>query len=175
MWVDVIKGDITTLNVDAIVNPANSYGLMGGGVALAIRKKGGKVIEEEAMRKVPIPIGTSVSTAAGKLPCKFVIHSPTMKEPVERTSIENVQKATISALVCASKLEVKSMAFPGMGTGVGGININDAARCMVSAIVEFNNNPECKLESVLLVGYNDELTNAFKEWIKKLSPGTEYE
>jgi len=174
MWVDVIKDDITAFNVDAIVNPANSYGLMGGGVALAVKKKGGPTIEEEAIKKAPISIGTSIYTTAGKLPCKFVIHSPTMNEPTERTNIDNVQKTTIAALDCASNLKIKSIAFPGMGTSVGGLNINDAARCMVETILNFKENNESKIEKGLLVGYNDELTNAFKEWIKRLNKGIEY-
>src|SRR3989344_1738143 len=76
--ISVIKADITSLEVDAIVNAANNKLLMGGGVAGVIKKKGGQGIEDEAVKKGPIEIGASVATKAGKLTCKHVIHSATM-------------------------------------------------------------------------------------------------
>ncbi len=76
--VSVVPGDITELKVDAIVNPANSSGSMGGGVALAIKRKGGQVVEDEAVAQAPIPVGGAVLTTGGRLPCRFVIHAPTI-------------------------------------------------------------------------------------------------
>ena len=97
MTLVVQKGDITELKVDAIVNPANSSGYMGGGVAGVIKRIGGFEIEKEAVSKAPIPVGDAVVTTAGKLPCKYVIHAPTMKQPAMRIGVENVRLATRAA------------------------------------------------------------------------------
>jgi len=79
--ITIEQGDITTLEVDAIINPANSYGYMGGGVAGAIKEIGGQEIETEAVAKAPIPIGSAVITTAGSLKAKHIIHAPTMEQP----------------------------------------------------------------------------------------------
>ena len=76
--IKVVMGDITELRVDAIVNAANNQLLMGGGVAGAIKKKGGKIIEEEALSKGPIEIGQAIATGAGELAAKYIIHAATM-------------------------------------------------------------------------------------------------
>ncbi|MEX2689946.1 MAG: macro domain-containing protein, partial [Candidatus Njordarchaeum guaymaensis] len=73
----VIKGDITKMDVDAIVNPANSLLIMGGGVAGAIKRRGGQIIEDEAVKQGPIPVGNAVITSAGNLKARYVIHAPT--------------------------------------------------------------------------------------------------
>jgi O-acetyl-ADP-ribose deacetylase (regulator of RNase III) len=154
----VKKGDITEEECDAIVNPANSLGYMGGGVALAIKLKGGKEIEEEAVRKAPIPLGKAIATKAGKLKCKFVIHSPTMQKPAEKIPLENVRLATRAALELAKELKIKSIAFPGMGTGVGGIKAEDAARVMIEECKKFED-----LE-IRLVAFDEKLYQAFKKF-----------
>jgi O-acetyl-ADP-ribose deacetylase (regulator of RNase III) len=154
----VKKGDITEEECDAIVNPANSLGYMGGGVALAIKLKGGKEIEEEAVRKAPIPLGKAIATKAGKLKCKFVIHSPTMQKPAEKIPLENVRLATRAALELAKELKIKSIAFPGMGTGVGGIKAEDAARVMIEECKKFED-----LE-IRLVAFDENLYQAFKKF-----------
>lgn len=152
-------GDITEEDVDAIVNPSNSLGIMGGGVALAIKKKGGEIIEEEAKRKAPIPVGKAVATTAGKLKAKYVIHATTMEMPAEKIGIENVKKATRAALECAKEIKAKKIAFPGMGTGVGGVDKKQAAKIMIEEIKKF---PELE---VILVAYDKEMYNAFREAI----------
>ena len=153
------KGDITQEDVDAIVNPANSFMIMGGGVALAIKLKGGEEIEKEAMSKAPVNIGDAIYTSAGKLKARYIIHAPTMKNPAERTNEENVRKAVIAALKVAEKLKVKSLAFPGMGTGVGGLDKYKAARAMLEEIKKFNP----KLEEIRLVAFEEELLDAFEK------------
>ena len=168
----VTKGDITTLGCDAIVNPANSYGLMGGGVALAIKSAGGDIIEKKAREKAPIPVGKAVSTTAGKLPAGFVIHAPTMEKPAEKTSIENVEKATYAALDYGNRVGAHSIAFPGMGTGVGGVRKGDAAEAMVRAIRKFAADKArsgLALEKVILIGFDDEMVNELRKWTQELS------
>lgn len=80
MEIEVLLGSLLDVKADAIVNPANSYGYMGGGVAGVIKRAGGEEIEREAIKKAPIPVGSAVITTAGRLPFKGVIHAPTMEE-----------------------------------------------------------------------------------------------
>jgi O-acetyl-ADP-ribose deacetylase len=167
MGVFALKGDIVCFSCDAIVNPANSYGTMGGGVAYAIKKTGGKGIEDEAVALAPIDLASAVATSSGALPCRLVIHASTMVEPVERVSVENVYMATRAALECALKNNVSSLAFPGLGTGVGGVDVSCAAEAMVSEITSFNLD-----YPVYLIGFNDVLTFEFMRWIRKLIPRT---
>lgn len=155
----LIEGDLTDLQVDAIVNPANSRGVMGGGVARVIRQKGGVIIEKEAMAHAPIGVGEAVRTTAGTLPCRFVIHVPTMVRPAETTSVEKVRKAVQAALECADRAGLKRIAFPGMGTGVGRVDPFEAARAMVETAGTFQ--PQC-LEEVIFVAFGEELKRAFQ-------------
>jgi len=164
MKVTIVKGDITEAKAEAIVNPANSYGRMGGGVAGVILRKGGKEIENEAIKKGPIPIGKAVLTGAGSLSCTYVIHAPTMKQPAQLTTAEKVKKATEAALVCAEENDIKSIAFPGMGTGVGGVKPDDAAKAMLDAIESFQGT---RLSEIVLVAYDDALYNAFGNALSK--------
>lgn len=138
MALSALFGDITKLEVDAVCNPANSYGLMGGGVAYAIRETGGQVIEDEAVSQAPIHVGAAVATTGGRLAAKYVIHAPTMAEPAIRIGLENVRLAVRAALESAKSLGISSLAFPGMGTGVGGLNFEDSAKAMVEEIASFN-------------------------------------
>jgi O-acetyl-ADP-ribose deacetylase (regulator of RNase III) len=129
-------GDLTEFSGDAIVNPANTRLLMGGGVAGAIKRKGGEEIEREAVSKAPCPIGKAVTTSAGKLKCKYVIHAPTVEEPASPSSPEKVYLATSAALDEAKRLGIRSIAFPLMGAGVGGVSVEDSIRSMARAFSE---------------------------------------
>jgi len=162
----LIEGDLTELAVDAIVNPANSYGVMGGGVAGVIRKKGGSEIEKEAVAQAPIAIGKAVVTQAGALPCKLVIHAPTMTRPAEATSAEQVKKATRAALECADEQGLKQVAFPGMGTGVGRVNPDTAAQAMVEVARSFQ--PK-SVQEVIFVAYGQKLKEAFQKALRAAS------
>ena len=161
----VEKGDITKLEVDAIVNAANSMLIMGGGVAGAILRTGGREIQEEALIYAPVPVGKAVATKAGKLKVKYVIHAPTMKRPAMRIGKENVQLATKSALECADLLKIGSVAFPGMGTGVGGLNPEEAAQGMVQEI-RGHIDKGITLKQIILVGFTEDLTQAFQNALR---------
>ena len=132
MTIVVKKGDLTQIVCDAIVNPANSYGYMGGGVAGAIKRVGGIEIEKEAISKAPIVVGKAVATTAGALPCRYVIHAPTMKRPAMKIDVENVKLATRAALEIGIKLNLKTIGIPGMGTGVGGVPADKAAKAITT-------------------------------------------
>ncbi|MBN2014216.1 MAG: macro domain-containing protein [Candidatus Altiarchaeota archaeon] len=159
-------GDITRERADAIVNPANSLGVMGGGVAWAIKSKGGTEIEKEAVEKAPTPVGKAIATTAGRLPARFVIHAPTMSSPAQRIGIKNIEKATYAALECASRLGVKSIAFPGMGTGVGGVSKRDAAEAMIRSVKGFISSELSGLDSISLIAFDRELLEAFEVSLK---------
>lgn len=161
MPIFVEKGDITKIVCDAIVNPANSYGYMGGGVAGTIKRVGGIKIENDAISQAPIAVGEAIATTAGDLPCKYVVHAPTMEQPAMRIGIENVKLATKAALEFALKTKLKTIAIPGMGTGVGGISSDDAAKEMIIIGKKY----EDKFEKIIFVGYSDELANAFKKYL----------
>lgn len=138
--VKIIQGDITEVSVDAIVNAANNKLLMGGGVAGAIRKKGGNIIEDEALMKGPIKIGGAISTSAGALKAKCVIHAATMGMPACRqagtfnTDEVKIRDACCSALKEAEKLRIGSIAFPALGCGVGGFPEVGAAKIMAQEV-----------------------------------------
>jgi len=161
MGIIVKKGDITQIDCDAIVNPANSHGYMGGGVAGAIKRIGGVEIEKEAISKAPIKIGKAVSTKAGLLPCKYVIHAPTMEKPAMRIGIENVKLATKAALNLGANLNLKTIAIPGMGTGVGGVPTDDAAKAISDIAKEF----EKKFEKIILIDRNQEMVDSFIKYL----------
>ncbi len=164
MKVEVYKGDITQLDFQAIVNPANSSLVMGGGLAGIIKKKGGEEIEEEAKEQAPLDVGSAIVTTSGKLPCEFVIHAPTMVRPAQKVSPENARLAMKGILKCAEENGIKEIAVPGLGTGVGGVSAKDAASVMVDELKNFESDV---VEKVLLVGYSDELYTAFKEELER--------
>ncbi len=129
-------GDLTEFSGDAIVNPANTRLLMGGGVAGVIKRKGGEEIEREALTKAPCPIGKAIITSAGKLKCRYVIHAPTVEEPASPSDKEKVYLATRAALEEAKKHNIKNIAFPLMGAGVGGLSPEESIRAMARAFQE---------------------------------------
>jgi len=161
MSIVVKRGDITQLSCDAIVNPANSFGYMGGGVSGAIKRIGGNEIEREAVSKASIRVGSAITTTAGTLPCKYVIHAPTMKQPAMKIDTDNVKQATRAALKLGVELNLKSIAIPGMGTGVGRVPVEDAAEAIVTIAKEFKN----KFEKIILIDRNEDMVESFKEYI----------
>lgn len=161
MSIIVKKGDITIIDCDAVVNPANSFGYMGGGVAGAIKRVGGIKIEKEAVSKAPIPVGRAIATTAGTLPCKYVIHAPTMEQPATRINVKNVRLATNAALKLADELKLKCIAIPGMGTGVGGVLPREAAEAMIDVVKNFVD----KFEKIILIDRNDEMIDSFNIYL----------
>jgi len=133
--IDMEVGDICTVCVDAIVNAANNHLWMGSGVAGAIKSAGGQVIEDEAIAKGPIPVGEAVVTTAGTLPAKYVIHAAAMGQDL-KPSASTIRRATFNSMRRANELGIESIAFPLLGTGVGGFGVKEAARIMVDAIRE---------------------------------------
>jgi O-acetyl-ADP-ribose deacetylase (regulator of RNase III) len=161
------RGDITDWEVDAIVNAANSHLWMGAGVAGAIKRKGGVIIEEEAVRQGPIEVGEAVLTTAGNLSATHVIHAAAMGQDL-KTDAQKIAQATRSSLALAEKHKLSSLAFPALGTGVGGFPPAEAAEAMLAAVLEHLKTSNTTLQKVVFVLYQDEAYKAFRETLKRL-------
>ncbi len=133
--INIRQGDITAADSEAIVNAANNHLWMGSGVAGAIKRKGGDVIEREAMARGPVRVGEAVATTAGKLPFKYVIHAAGMGQDL-LTNETIVREVTRNSVLLADKLSLKSLAFPAIGTGVGGMELSACAIAMIGAVRE---------------------------------------
>lgn len=168
----VKQGDVTEEKVDAIVTPANTKGIMGGGVDLAIKQKGGEQIERDAMAAAPIFIGRAVGTTAGKLPARMVIHAPTVQEPGFKSDAKSVDKATRAALGVAKESYARVIAMPAMGTGSGGVSKHEAAQVMVFAIKYFLIALEGQhpIKEIRLITHSGEMEKVFEEALATLAP-----
>ncbi|MGI5816707.1 MAG: macro domain-containing protein [Armatimonadota bacterium] len=122
--VEVLEGDITEADTDAITNAANDHLWMGSGVAGAIKRAGGEQIEREAVAKGPIEVGTAIETTAGDLSHAYVIHGAVMGQDL-RTSADLISRTTVSCLELAEALSLSSLALPAFGTGVGGFDVGE--------------------------------------------------
>lgn len=131
--IEVYIGDITESEADAIVNAANNHLWMGSGVAGAIKRKGGHIIEKEAMAQGPIEVGQAIATQAGELPYKFILHAAGMGQDLT-TNSTMVYETTVNTLFLANELLIKTIAFPAIGTGVGGLELSECATVMIKAI-----------------------------------------
>ena len=131
--IEVIEGDITRLEVDAIANAANTDLAHGGGVAGAIVRAGGRSIQDESDTLAPIELGSAVATAAGDLPSRWVIHAATMKLGGP-TSAEIIRSATAATLRVADELGCRSLALVAFGTGVGGFPPAEAAAIEIEEV-----------------------------------------
>jgi len=133
--IETIQGDISATEADAIVNAANSELWMGAGVAGAIKRRGGAEIEREARAKGPIPVGEAVVTGAGRLRARWVIHAAAMGPDLATDEVK-IRAATRNALKRAMEIGAISVAFPSIGTGVGGLPLDQAARAMIDVMAE---------------------------------------
>jgi len=168
--IEVYYGDITQLELDAVVNAANNRLWMGGGVAGALKRVGGKEIEAEAVTKGPIPIGEAVVTGAGKLKARYIIHAAVMGQDLE-TNAEKVRQATKNSLLRADELGIKSLAFPALGTGVGGFPRDECARIMIGEVRQFSAK-KTGLDRVVFALYDEPAYQVFKQELNaQLSQG----
>jgi O-acetyl-ADP-ribose deacetylase (regulator of RNase III) len=131
--IELWNGDICDLEVDAIVNAANLSLWMSTGVGGALKRAGGDSIEFAAVRQAPVPLGGAIVTPAGKLAAKVVIHAVSLDRE-RRTSGPVIEAAVRSAMARAREVGATSIAFPALGTGVGGFSLDEAARIMVETV-----------------------------------------
>ena len=133
--IDLWNGDFCDLEVEAIVNAANLSLWMSTGVGGAIKRAGGDSIEFAAVRQAPVPLGGAIVTPGGRLPVRYVIHAVSLDRE-RRTSGATIEAAVRSAMARARELGLTSIAFPALGTGVGGFPLEDGARITVESVRE---------------------------------------
>jgi O-acetyl-ADP-ribose deacetylase (regulator of RNase III) len=165
----LVQGDITERDVDAIVNAANSHLQHGGGVAGAIVRKGGHVIQGESDRIGFVPVGHAAITGAGKLPCKYVIHAvgPRMGEGDEDNKLKN---AILSSLMLASGKALKSISIPAISSGIFGFPKDRCAEILVSETLNYlKENPKSSLEVTEFCIYDDVTMGHFRKEFGKIA------
>jgi O-acetyl-ADP-ribose deacetylase len=159
-------GDIAEAETEAIVNAANNELWMGSGVAGALKRAGGNVIEQDAVKLGPIAVGQSVITGAGTLKALHVIHAAAMA-PGRPASAESAGAATRSALRLAADQDIDSISFPALGAGVGGLSFKDCAQAMLLAVRQHCAN-HAQPGEIRFVLFGDNALKVFKQAIDSL-------
>ena len=155
----VRQGDITTYDGDAIVNAANNHLQLGAGVAGAIRRAGGPTIQQECDQHGPIRVGEAAVTGAGRLGVRWVIHAAAMGD--EPASARSIRDSTAATVRLAAAQDIKRLAFPVLGCGVGGFDFAGAAHIMVAAIRELRESD--LLDEIVFYGFRPEDATALRE------------
>ena len=166
---DIVSGDITQLDVDAIANAATTDLRMAAGVAGAIKRAGGEAIETEAMLQGPIEVGQAVATTGHALKARWVVHAAVMGADL-KTDAGAIARATSAALDCANRAHARSLALPAFGTGVGGVPIYQCASIMVAETVRYlKEHKGTGLRRVAFTVYSDPARAAFKNALAGIS------
>jgi len=154
-------GDITDMDVEAIVNAANNDLILGAGVAGAIYRKGGESIQQECNEIGSIPVGYAALTGGGKLKARFVIHAASMGLGGVRTTSKTLRTSTAHSLRLAAERKLKSIAFPAIGTGVSGFPLDECAQIMLTETIQHLQG-ETSLESVYFVLFDARAREVFQ-------------
>ncbi|MEX2724184.1 MAG: macro domain-containing protein [Candidatus Freyarchaeota archaeon] len=164
---ELVQGDITEQSTDAIVNAANAALQLGGGVAGAIRRKGGPKIQEECNKIGGTYVGGAVITTGGNLKAKYVIHAvgPRWGEGNEDEKLRN---ATLNSLKLADEKNLKSISFPAISTGIFGFPMKRASEIMLKTTIEYLKG-KTGLEKVVFVLYDKESYNIFNKTLKGMT------
>jgi len=169
---ELVKGDITDLSVNCVVNAANSQLKLGEGVAGAIRRKGGPRIQEECDRVISkrgeVPTGEAAITSGGSLKARYIIHAvgPVFGEGEEDAKLRD---ATINSLKLADEYEVKSIAFPAISTGVFGFPKKRCAEVMLPAAISYIKRGT-RIERIVFCLYDEETYETFREALIGIMP-----
>ncbi len=156
----LLQGDLTEMDVDAIVNAANNDLQLGGGVAGAIRRKGGEAIQRKCDAIGSIPIGGAAITTGGNLRARYVIHAASMQLG-GATTARALRSSTAHALRIAAEQGLRSIAFPAVGTGIAGFPIPECARIMLREVVEHLKQPT-SLEMVYFALFDAQALSEFE-------------
>ena len=165
----LVQGDIAERDVDAIVNAANSHLKHGGGVAGAIVRKGGFIIQEESDRIGFVPVGNAALTGAGKLAARYVIHAvgPRMGEGDEDNKLK---RAVLSSLTLASGKGMKSISMPAISSGIFGFPKERCAEILVTTASDYiNEHQGTSLDLIEFCVFDDLTTGYFRTELEKLS------
>lgn len=167
--IKIMEGDITEMEVDAIVNAANNDLKLGAGVAGAIRKKGGPSIQEECDQIGTINVGGAAITGAGNLKAKHVIHAASMSLG-GKTTEPNLRSSVKESLRLAKENNLRSIAFPAIGTGVAGFPLDRCAEVMIEE-AKAHLVAGSSLEEVCFVLFGEDAYNVFKNELEKVKAG----
>jgi len=169
--VELAHGDITKWKGDAIVNAANTELVMGAGVAAAIAHRAGATVQREALEKAPLKVGEATRTRAGLLPAKFIIHAAVMNAD-RKTDAAIIGRAATAALANAEAIGLKSIAFPALGTGVGTLPYDVAARAMFDAVSAYVKHRQvARLKKIVFVLFDQHAYDAFKNVLETYGHG----
>jgi O-acetyl-ADP-ribose deacetylase (regulator of RNase III) len=169
----LMQGDLTEMDADAIVNAANNDLQLGGGVAGAIRRKGGDAIQKECDAIGSIPIGGAAITTGGKLRARHVIHAASMQLGGETTA-RALQSSTAHSLRIAAEQNLRSIAFPAVGTGIAGFPLDECAAIMLQEVANFLKKPT-SIEKVYFVLFDDRALAAFEKVRAAMAARDEWE
>jgi O-acetyl-ADP-ribose deacetylase (regulator of RNase III) len=169
--VELREGDLTEMDVDAIVNAANNDLQLGGGVAGAIRRKGGDAIQQECDAIGSIPVGGAAITTGGKLRARYVIHAASMQLGGETTA-RALRSSTAHALRIAAERGLQSIAFPAVGTGIAGFPIPECARIMLLEVAEHMKKPT-SVEKIYFVLFDAQALSEFQKALEEIAGGGE--
>ena len=160
------QGDLTDMDTDAIVNAANNDLHLGGGVAGAIRRKGGEEIQRECDEIGSIPVGYAALTGGGTLKARYVIHAASMQLGGKATAAA-LGTSIAHSLRIASERGLKTIAFPAVGTGIAGFPMEECASIMLNEVAR-HLKTETSLEKIYFVLFDDRACDVFTRALKKL-------
>ena len=160
------QGDLTEMDVDGIVNAANNDLILGGGVAGAIRRKAGEEIQKECDRHGPVRVGEAAMTTGGKLKARYVIHAASMRLGGVTTA-ESLREATRNSLRRAEEKQLKTIAFPAVGTGIAGFPMRECAQIMLGEVAEHLKG-KTSLEKVYFILFDEPARKTFAEVFDEL-------
>ena len=167
------QGDITEMDTDAIVNAANNDLQLGAGLAGAIRRKGGESVQRECDEIGSIPVGGAAITSGGKLKARHIIHAASMQLGGDTTA-RALRTSTMHALRIAAENELRTIALPAVGTGIGGFPLSECASIMLHEAVEHLKGPTT-LEKIYFVLFDSEALAAFEKRLGELRQRGEFE
>jgi O-acetyl-ADP-ribose deacetylase (regulator of RNase III) len=159
--IQIQQGDLTEMDVDAIVNAANNDLMLGAGVAGAIARKGGESIQRECDDIGSIPVGYAAITGGGKLKARHVIHAASMSLGGVRTTAKTLRTSTAHSLRLAAERNLKSIAFPAVGTGVSGFPMDECAQIMLAEALQHLKG-ETTIETIYFVLFDDRSRDIFQ-------------
>jgi O-acetyl-ADP-ribose deacetylase (regulator of RNase III) len=160
--IQVLKGDVTERNTDAIVNPINTMLILGSGLSGAIKAKGGEEIAGECARHGPSPIGSAVLTTGGKLKTRHIIHA-VLCEYDGRITEQHLADALLASLRLANRMKLRSIALPHMDLGISPLPVERTARALFSVIRDFADRENRTLELLEVVLQDIELLRVYKD------------
>jgi len=167
------QGDLTETDADAIVNAANNDLLLGGGLAGVIRRKAGDAIQRECNEIGTIPVGGAAITSAGKLKARHIIHAASMQLGGQTTA-HGLRASTAHSLRIAAENGLRTIAFPAIGTGIGGFPLSECAAIMLHEVAEHLKRPT-SLEMVLFVLFDNTSLAAFEKALREMKERGEME